>query len=55
MKLSDNNMEKQGRIIARAMDRIKVEKKKSMMEAVTRRETMLHDAAEKELFGNNIK
>lgn len=43
-------MIEQGRIIARAMDKIKVDKKKNMIKAVERRETMLRDAAEQELF-----
>lgn len=47
-------MVEQGRIIARAMDKLKVEKKKNMIEAAERRTQNLHDAAEKELFNNNI-
>lgn len=41
-----------GRIIARAMDDVKVEKEKNMIKAGKRRETMLRNAAEQALSGN---
>ncbi len=40
-----------GRVIARAMSDLKVEQKKNMIQAVQRRETMLHSAAEQALSG----
>lgn len=47
---NQGEMMEQGRIIARAMRDLKVEQKKNMIRAVQRRETMLRNAAEKELF-----
>lgn len=44
-------MEQQGRIIARAMNEIKVEQKKHMMKAVERRNERLNTAAEQVLSG----
>lgn len=46
---------KHGRIIARAMNEIKVENKKNMIQAVQQRAEMLEQAAEQELFKTNIK
>lgn len=47
MKLSNHDkMMEHGRIIARAISDIKVEKQKNMIKAVKRRETLLHNAAE---------
>ncbi len=46
-----------GRIIARAIDKFKVDKKKSMIRAEERRIEKIHQAAEIELLGlsnNNI-
>lgn len=48
-----DKMVEQGRIIARAMDRIKVDKKKNMIQAGERREEMLRTAAEEALSGGN--
>lgn len=49
---SSEHYKSEGRAIARAMNAIKVEQKKKMAEAVTRREKMLQDAAERALSGN---
>ena len=52
MKLSqEDNMVEQGRVIARAMDDLKVQKEKNMIKADRRRATMLENAAEKALSG----
>lgn len=58
MKLSQKDkkveqMNQHGRVIARAMDELNVQKEKNMAKAEKRRATMLENAAEKELFGNN--
>lgn len=42
---------KHGRVIARAMDDVKVEKQKNMAKAEKRRATMLEQAAERALSG----
>lgn len=59
MRSSNLSKERQirehGRIIARGIEDVKVEKKKNMMKAVTRKEKMLHDAAEQALSGNNSR
>lgn len=44
-----------GRVIARAIDEAKVEKEKNMAKAGKRRATMLENAAENVLSGNNVK
>jgi hypothetical protein len=41
-----------GRVIARGMEDVKVEKEKNMTKAVKRRATMLERAAERALSGN---
>lgn len=52
MKLSE--AKEHGRIIARAMNQIKVESKKNMIKAVQQRAEKLEQAAEIELFKTNI-
>ncbi len=42
-----------GRVIARAMDEVKVEKQKNMIKADRRKATMLENAAERALSGKN--
>lgn len=53
MKPSRPEMMEQGRAIARAMDKIKVDRQKNKARAVERREILLHTAAEQALSGNN--
>lgn len=48
------SMMEHGRAIARALNELKVEKRKSMAKAVERREKLLHTAAEQALSGNSI-
>lgn len=47
----NSEIREHGRIIARAMDDVKVEKEKNMMKAERRRATMLENAAERALSG----
>lgn len=54
MKLSQTDKEvDQGRVIAHGMDKYFMQQEKNMIKADKRRETMLHNAAEKALLGNN--
>lgn len=57
MNLSQNSKEEQmkehGRVIARGMAEIAVEKEKNMMKAARRKETMLENAAERVLSGKD--
>ena len=46
-----NEIREHGRIIARGMNDVKVEREKNMAKAVKRRETMLANAAEQALSG----
>ena len=48
-------MVEHGRVIARAMHELKVEKKKNMTKAVERREKMLHTAADQALSGTESR
>lgn len=48
---SNEKMMEQGRIIAHAMNDLKVERKKNMIQAVAQREKMLEHAAEQALSG----
>lgn len=50
MKLSEDNLVEQGRVIARAMEEQKLQKEKNMAKADRRKATMLENAAEIELF-----
>lgn len=53
-KLSQDNKEvEQGRAIAQGMEEIRLQREKNMAKAVKRRQTMLENAAEKELFNNH--
>ncbi len=56
MKLSAEDKEKEvrehGRVIARGMEDLKVEKQKNMIKAEKRKQTMLSNAAERALSGN---
>ena len=55
MKLSKNDkLLEHGRVIARAMQQLKVEQKKNMIQAVQQRAEKLEQAAETELFKTNI-
>jgi hypothetical protein len=55
MKSSKNDkLMEHGRIIARAMNELKVEHKKNMIKAVQQRAERLEQAAEIELFKTNI-
>ena len=52
MKLSQKDkLVEHGRVIARAMDDLKVQKEKNMASAAKRKATMLENAAEKALSG----
>lgn len=48
-------MMEHGRVIARAIDEVKVEKEKNMAKAEKRKSTMLERAAERALSGFNSK
>lgn len=48
-----NQIREHGRVIARAIDEVKVEKQKNMIKAEKRRATMLENAAERALSGLN--
>lgn len=54
-KQSQSKIEEHGRIIARAIDQLKVDKKKSMIRAEERRIKNLESAAEEVLSDNSNK